>query len=474
VIRRALSKDLPDLLIALDRWASVRERSWEAKDLAKHEAAIRDAEARALGPEVRAALGEGAARRLGELVAAARAAHGERGDAASDALLAAVGALDDELAAAGLGHFVDGDVITDGRTGRRMVIVYAFSVEQVNLFDAAGVGALRALHLRRIDKLNWSHTLLGFTRPHLREAVVLLDQLDEQVLTLVAPGLVPGASVALFDPEALAAERAAVEARAGKLVRDEYGDAPGLDAAAARRLGELLGRRRALFEGWEKQFSARGLGLVAPSKLRLDDSYNRLLAPYVQRGELDELLAIDTKLAGQAEGDAFVALRDFLVASIERHEAQHRIDYGKRRPGVMPKVLEAWVGPLESGGRERRHAAAARGELSAYLGELARDARTTRVNLTMVSRFLFDRRLSGTPECYAALVIVEGLVDALSVSQGARFVDRGVIDRGAVAKAYLDLASLPADRIRLAARRLWEKLFEEPLPELRLARPRGP
>src|SRR4029079_9462073 len=96
-------------------------------------------------------------------------------DPTADAMLAAAGALDDALAAAGLGYFVDGDVITD-RDGRRMVIVYSFTVERVTLFSAGPLdhaNVVRALHVRRLDTLNWSHTLLGFTRPHLRHAVIL-------------------------------------------------------------------------------------------------------------------------------------------------------------------------------------------------------------------------------------------------------------------------------------------------------------
>ena len=90
-------------------------------------------------------------------------------------------------------------------------------------------------------------------------------------------------SVALFDPDAPQAERAAVEARAGELVRDEYGAAPGLDPAAARRLGELLGRRRALFESWEKRVSARGLSLVDTNGRTVQRSLTRPVLATVDR-----------------------------------------------------------------------------------------------------------------------------------------------------------------------------------------------
>ena len=253
-IRRALGADVPDFLIALDRWSSARQAG--DGTAAAREAEMGEALGRALGPRARAALGESAANALAGLLGAARAAAeappGEAAERAGDALLEATGAFDDELAAEGLGYFVDGDVITDGASGKRLVLLYSFEVERARIF-ASGGATVRALHLRRIDALNWTHALLGFTRPNLRAALVLRRQLDEQVLDLIGPGLAPGAAVTLFDPEAgpeVAEARARVEARAGELVRAEYGALPGIDAGAGK-LGELLGRRRALLESWK-------------------------------------------------------------------------------------------------------------------------------------------------------------------------------------------------------------------------------
>jgi hypothetical protein len=44
----------------------------------------------------------------------------------------------------------------------------------------------------------------------------------------------------------------------------------------------------------------------------------------------------------------------------------------------------------------------------------------------------------------------------------------GTIDRRAVADVYLALEAWPRDRLREAAKKLWEKLFEAPLPVLRV------
>ena len=496
-VRRALERDVPGYLIALDRLSQARLRAAPAAELAATEAALAQANASALAPGVREALGEGAARRLEELLAGARVAAespaGPIAEAAGDALMQSVGALNDELVGAGLGYFVDGDVIEGTDSGRRLVILYAFSVEWVTLFRVGGGAELprssdgerrrplaaplanvdepvRSIHLRRLDHLNWTHALLGFTRPHLREAVVLLDQVDENLVTYVLPGLGPNASVELFDDDDTAPtpNADAVRARAGELVRAEYAAAPELDQVAAARLGVRLARRRTLFKGWQVRASARGVTVQEPTTLKLELDYDKALRGLVPDEELAELAALDRELGEAPLINAYAQLREVLVRSVERHEAQHRIDFSRDDPGFMPKALAMYVGPAENDGKERGHAARARDELSAYLGELARDERTPRVNLSMLARFLFKRRLWGTPECYAALVILEGLAAELTIplGDGEGLLRGDLIDRRALADAYLGMTAREGSELRAAARRLWEKLFEGELPPL--------
>jgi hypothetical protein len=182
---------------------------------------------------------------------------------------------------------------------------------------------------------------------------------------------------------------------------------------------------------------------------------------------MTEMLAADDGLGNGAVGEAFTAVRDALAASVERHEVQHRLDALAART-VMPKALEDSVGPLLDGaGKERRGASRARAELSAYLAELARDPKTTRVGLTMIARFLFDRRAHGTGESYAAVIILDGLAEALEVGDRSPLVVRHQVDRHAAARDYLALSTMPPEKLREAAQKLWEKLFEAPLPDLR-------
>lgn len=454
VIRRALGEDVPDYLIALDR---LRRSGDDAKILAD----VNAARARALGAGAAGALGPPATRALAALLDEARAASGpaQGGD---DHLAEATGALDDALAAMGAGYFVDGDVITD-ETGHRMSILYTFEVQRVRVFTA-GDRAVRALALRRLDHLNWTHTLLGFTRPHLRAALVLLDQLDEQVITTIGPALAPGAPASLFDPDAPAADRAEAEARAGDLIRAEIGAAKGVSAASAAALGEALGKRRAILDALEKRAGERGMALSVPAHLRMPEGFAASLAPIATKAEIAALEDAARALSSKEMEAAFTAVRDAIAASVERHEVQHRLDAARELP--MPAALSDIVGPLRAGGRERRHAATARAELSAYLSEIARDPRTARVGLGQVARFLFDRRQHGIPECYAAIVILEGLADRLGVARPDPLVAAGKVDRRAASRLYLAIAAADPDRLRAAAKALWEKLFEAPLPDL--------
>ncbi|HEY4120831.1 MAG TPA: hypothetical protein VGM56_23370, partial [Byssovorax sp.] len=157
-VRRALAHDVPDVFIALDEVS--REAPGERR-LAAISAADA-ARAKALSPAVMAAAGPLVASRLAALLARASdavEAPSEGRATADEAFLVATGALDDAFAAADLGYFVDGDVITDATQGRRIVILYAFEVTHVAVYTAKGASAaggapvepVRALELRRVD-----------------------------------------------------------------------------------------------------------------------------------------------------------------------------------------------------------------------------------------------------------------------------------------------------------------------------------
>ena len=463
IVRQAFAVDLPTFLIALDQAASAGSDAEVRRLRADADAAA----LRATGREVRAALGDEGAKRFEELLAAARgASQAAPSDADAAALLAATSALDDALAAKGLGYFLDGDVITESDSGRRHVIVYAFEVLHVAVFQSNE--RVLSLELRRIDRLNWSQALLGFTRPQLRAALVLLDTVDRQLVSTILVGLAPDGRVPLFDAEDPSVKPELVrkaEARAGQVVREEYGDPD--DSAAATRLGVALGRRGALFGGWQKNLARRGISLNVPGALHVEGDYKDDLRPIVPAAELAALAELEHELHESATEAAFLSARGRLVASIARHEVQHRLDFMRSEPLVMPPTLERWVGPLEANGQERRGAARARSEMSAYLAQLARDESTTKADVTLALRFLLDQKMQGLPECYAAIAIVEGLSEELGIAIDGPLVEHANIARERAATLYLAILDKPPEAIRAAAKRVWEKSFRSELAPLR-------
>jgi hypothetical protein len=478
VIARALGNDAPDFLIALDRRSRAR-REQAAARVEAAEAAMRDARSRALAPDARAALGEAPSRALEALLDMALDA-ADKDDRTPEEFGRRAAAFDDALAAAGLGYFVDADVITEVANGRRFVLVYFFRVARVDVWGTPSQ-TVRALWLRRLDKLNWSHALLGFTRPTNRNAAVLLDQLEEQILTLLGPALADTASMTLYEPadsgakdaDRVLADREAVEAKAGEIARAELGAVPRIDRLAVAKLGRLLGQRHTLFQRWEALARPRGMTIVEPSQLRLPEGFGKSLGGLVPADDLAEMHRIDEALDDATRAQAFASLRDVLGRSVERHEVQHRLDALGQEPLRMPKALEERVGELmDEDGKERRIAASARAELSAYLAELARDTRTPKLGLTMITRFLFDQRLHGTGESYAALTILEGLAGRFaSTAQLSTLLVNHKIDRHAVASAWFALVALPSQRLREEAGKLWQELFGLPLPELHRVAP---
>lgn len=107
-----------------------------------------------------------------------RAAEVELGRRAQD--------VSDQLAALGLGIYLQADMIVDGSYAHAAIFVFA--VEEV-VFVRAGGEPRRVLSLRRLDELNLRHTLLGRQGDELGDPVVLLDQIGELVSERVMPTL---------------------------------------------------------------------------------------------------------------------------------------------------------------------------------------------------------------------------------------------------------------------------------------------
>ncbi|MDB4942654.1 MAG: hypothetical protein JWP97_2188 [Labilithrix sp.] len=434
-------------------------------ELAEAEAALR-------GDDVREALGPRGAGAVGDLMTAAKAAAAApAGDAASvEAFEMATARLDNALVAAGLPYFVDASVVLDPEKGSRMLLLYEFGIKATGLW-ASGDSRVRAVRLRRLDRLNWSHTLLGFVNPYRTYAVVLLDQVDEQLVTNVAPALAPDAPMPLLASEAesdaspvpLPRETAAIAARAGVAVRAELGAVLDKDAASARELGEALQARRALFDKWNGRLRGRGT-LKSPPRLEVDvDALAREVGTALPAAEVEQLRALEKRLDAPGVRKAWASLRDTFLATVERHEVQHRLDQIiKISP---PHALDALIPPGQGKSADdvREHVSA---ELSAYLAQIARDEQMARTSFTMLLRFVADPRVRGTAESYAAIIATEQLAAELGVEGVAPIVHDRDVDDAHVDRAHREITAVTPEKLREAAGKVWARLYGRPLAPL--------
>ncbi len=453
---RAFAETLPAYAIAVDNWA-------------KHQISDREldaARAAVLDPATRTALGEAAADRLVDLLDRARDAARASStsiDQQADALTSAVIAFDDQLTAAGLAYLVDCEVL-EYPGDRRLVLLFSFAVDRVTRYLASTGPEVRALRLRRLDRLNWSYALLGFSTPRRREAFVLLDQVDERLVTRLLPqlGADPPPFYSLEATERAATWASPLQARARDMVRRSYRDGAA-DPVAAARLGQLLARRNRLFSDWDRTLAGRGISLDPPDALTLDWDYRGQLGPLIPSDQLDQLDALQRDLTTPAADTAFAAARDQLIASIELHEVQHRLDNLHPDSLPMPPELAALVGAAPSENGDLRPPLA---ELSAYLATLARRPDTIGVDLAILTQYLILEDHWNSAEFFAALVILEQLATSLGLEQRDLIADHEV-DRAAVVDTFLALTDRPPAELGDAARRLWQRLFGRPLETLR-------
>ncbi len=203
-----------------------------------------------------------------------------------------------------------------------------------------------------------------------------------------------------------------------------------------------------------------------------DDSWARsargrnatMAATRAIRRELGTALASDAFDLGRAT----IRLRKLLLASVRHHEAQHGREQNKQIS--LPEELARLVGPLRDGrGRPNPMAFRARNELSAYASQIASDMWLPQVALWNLARHAFQSSRRGTPESYAAVIVLEGMARQLGISgatTGKSALHRGELDRDRLAELVAPLASKTTIELRSAAARLWAELFDEPLVRL--------
>jgi hypothetical protein len=385
-------------------------------------------------------------------------------------------AVDGVLMEEGAPYFIDVDVIERPNPAgdpEPELLSGTYRVDHVTLYRVAGHD-YRALRLRRLDRLAFARSLLGFTAPDEDAALVLEDPARAMVLNQLIPTLggAGGASGAASAPSSLPASYGSfmlvpgshngLVDRAGRdagiaMRRDFAGTLSGLSPDARDLLptaAALLGARRTLFDGLARGLPADEL-LHDPDTLALDDEQMRELAasgtpPLGTTPSWTQLLDLNEKLrtldASSPSSDLLDTVTNTVLADLERHEVLHRHDYDD--PPSTPPALAQLMGPADPG--------PATLELSAYAGELSQDGCPEGLAVALLSRYLLDPSQSGLDEAPAAIVLFEGLVGySLRTGDGA---DQ-TLDRDAAAEAVSALLAQDPDQLRQRARLVYRQLF---------------
>jgi hypothetical protein len=446
-------KDVPDFVVALSR-----------DDAAK----IAEARARATGAAPKKALGEPVVQSLDRLLDATvglRAA-GLEDPKARDAYDSSTAGLNRALAEQNRPYFVDADIFGTAQAVSPLLLgFYVQSEAQVQ----SGTSSDRVVHLWRLDKLNLNQHYYGYTRPSTPAAIVLLDQIESDLVRDVLPALPASESMHLVDEETEIQNPpwvAKVNERGAKLVREYFSTVPEGRDASVQKVGELLARRRALVAKWRTELAGLGHILVVPERLVPEADYAEELSLRVPRAGLHEWDALHDELLTRANLSAFERLRNHYVASVERHEVQHRLDY-RRDLVPVPSLLAELLGvenPLDApyGTRPAR----ARDEMSAFLASVIDSGPSPALELALMARHVFAKHSLGNAYSYAVLGAFIGIARELKIDT-ERLIGWRRIRRENAAALFLALTERPPDQIRKAARRFYHASYGQPLPAVK-------
>jgi hypothetical protein len=449
-LARALGTDLTEYVAGVSRWRAAR-RAGEAGDLTF--TAPRDrAQAEVAG------LGQPLAGAVIDLFRAYQAAAltPEYDRATLDSLTGEVQRLDGTLSKLGEPYFVDFLQLADGEP---VLTTYYVAAERMDRAEGANI---RLLRVQRLDRLNRSMALLGYTSPRLGAAVVALDMIERDLVAITLPALADGASARLVDPETreqAAAWIAEAETAGGRALRRDYASyrSEGLD-----RLVALVTRREAIVRGIADTLGGTRMRIGPPVRLVTDDRLDEL-AGLVSTSVRNEWSEVNDAIASEPSRRAFDSMVDVWAARIERHELQHQVDY-RRGLVPMPEPLAAIFGVEDATLiSPTSNAARARDELSAVLASIALDPELAGSLVVQSAATLFDRRLWATPHAYGNAVILATLSTELG-APGVVPIGPTGFDRAAAKDLFSAVVAHSGAEIAAAAARAYVRLFGYPLP----------
>ncbi len=459
-IERLLGDELTDFQLALDRIAN------GAADDPAYRAELR---AVLLGPDVATVMGPELSAAWAALLADLErwalldaTVEAEQVEAVSNGLLARAAAVSDHLAARSLGYYLDPSLWTQGDA--RHAILYTYRVERV-AHVRAGDQRRRVLSLRRLDRINLRRALLGMQAEHLRDPVVMLDQIDDHVAQDLLPTLAGAVDAAIDDEWGEGELARVVYQRGGELARAALTPALGEDGPALASVATAMAERRVLVAQWQVVLERMDRRLRPIDTVLLPEgwltSIDRLLPP----DEVAAAQAIERRLVTAQAPRVAARVAELVAATVRRHEAQHGLDEGQ--PLAYPPVLEELLGPETSEDEfgetsERRRAVSAKAELSAYLSEIAANPLSPHLDVLELARHALGKGGWGRTESYVAVVVVGELARELGVALTGELIHDRAIDRDVMGAALLAVFDAPADRVRAAAAAAWSRLFARP------------
>jgi hypothetical protein len=351
------------------------------------------------------------------------------------------------------------DFISDPGWGPILISSYVAKERAASAEEAS----VRLLRVQRLDNINRSLAAVGYTRPQLGAALVTLDMIEREIVTVVAPALVDKGKAGLADEEARD-QRAAwvepLERRAGEVMRRDYASfrTPAID-----RVIERIVRRDELFWGFRRATVHTGVITYRPLTLVARGSID-VLKDRMPDSELREWGAINEELDEDASRAAFMELMERSAARVDRHELQHQIDFRRGLVAVpkelrvllrMPETMD--VGPWSN-------AARCRDELSADLAAVAAAGDQAGTALVLTASSLFDQGSWGAPHAFGAAVILAEVGRELGHDPGEPFYAARQFDRSRAAALFLKIADSAPRAIADAARRAYGRLFGMEVP----------
>ncbi|MEO8554437.1 MAG: hypothetical protein ABI678_30890 [Kofleriaceae bacterium] len=372
-----------------------------------------------------------------------------------DALREAFRELTDQLAAAGLGYFLE------GRFHNGYAYVQAYRVDEV-VFVVTNGTPRRVLSLSRIDHLNTAYAVLGMQDENVGDPVLHMERIAEFVATTELPALAPGAAYPLAEDTWLATpEGKALAAAIGGTVRQEYTTALGADGDAGTQIAKLLVERGEIIAKWRGHLEKRHIVFSATDELFVPATLLTALDGAVPHYQLERVEAIDGALADLEAPRIHARVHDLVAATVRRHEAQHGFDYDRDADARYPDPLARLLGPPhDEQGNEIAIVTSARHELSAYLSQVINDPVTPHAALWHLAQQTFSKDRAGTGEFYAGIVVLEELAQQLGVDVSGPTFHRG-LDRERLARLALAIARVPDGKLRDTATALWRELYGE-------------